>query len=253
MKKLALIILSLTLMACAMAEPISQSIRGQATLDPVRVAAEGTAAAAAVATEQALPAGAPTASPAPTPWTVEFIQDGAAVAPQGDVYRLKKAPFTIRMTFNQSHGEALPSGIFLNAQETDAYYQRVQVNSVLVQDPGLIEADPANFMMGGGAEPSQPGGSGALYVDQANGWISSYFYHYSAEETRWNRVNVVENGVVFERDMTGVMLVDAQGNVQEAALADYPAGRLYLVILLDYPDSPIVYEHELKKAVLEFE
>lgn len=245
MKKLALILISLALMSCAMlTPPAAEPAPASPTLDP---GATPAVEMLATATPDAQEAAAPLET-----WTVELLQDGQVITPQGERYLLKKAPFTLRVTFPGAETTDLPFGIFLNAQETDANYQRVKAGSVLVYDPGLVESDPRNFIFGGGAEPSQPGGSGSLFVDQADGWISNYLYHYGEDDTRWHRASFPENAVIFERDLSSVTLVNGTDNLREVKLADYTGSRLYLVFLLDY-DHPEVTGAELKKAIIEFE
>jgi hypothetical protein len=245
MKKLALILISLALMSCAMlTPPAAEPAPASPTLDP---GATPAVEMLATATPDAQEAAAPLET-----WTVELLQDGQVIAPQGERYLLKKAPFTLRVTFPGAKTTDLPFGIFLNAQETDANYQRVKAGSVLVYDPGLVESDPRNFIFGGGAEPSQPGGSGSLFVDQADGWISNYLYHYGEDDTRWHRASFPEGSVIFERDMTSITLVNGPDNLREVKLADYTGEQLYLVFLLDYND-PLVTGAGLKKAVIVFE
>lgn len=251
MKKLALILISLALTACAMLNPpAAEPAPTSPALDPGATPAVEILATATP--DAAMPAPGETAAAPLETWTVELIQDGQVIAPQGERYLLKKGPFTLRVTFPGAETTDLPFGIFLNAQETDANYQRVQPGSVLVYDPAQVESDPRNFLFGGGAEPSQPGGSGSLFVDQAEGWISNYLYHYGEDDTRWHRVSFPENAVIFERDLSSVTLVNGTDNLREVKLADYTGSRLYLVFLLDY-DHPEVTGAELKKAIIEFE
>lgn len=269
MKKL-LILLGFFLAACSVVtQAPAASQPSQRSAEEVKAAAQATMSAlqqGAGKTQAPAPPSDPSTAPSgtdaqpatadpqpPIAWSIQLIQDGNTVVPQDGGYRLRRAPFTIRVQIPKAPFAGAPLKMFINVQDNDENYQDVHAGSILTPDWTAKETEPNSFAIAGGAEPYNPGSNGLLIIDQLHGASSNYLVYREGEETRWNRVQFTETDIVLERDFSGLILVEGEGNTQSITLENYTGSILYLVFFLEYREGPVVTEDEFQKAILVFE
>jgi len=142
---------------------------------------------------------------------ITIIQNSEIIEPQNNTYRLRRAPFSIRLTFKQ------PDGLLIHTSLNDRTYIKAESAYPLNELPGFMNTSIAEELFNM---------ESLIHVSES---APAYWYYTDETDHRFNTVVPVESGYLCIREISTI--VDLDSGKEAITLSRMTGDTLYIVIM----------------------
>lgn len=142
---------------------------------------------------------------------ISILQNNEIIEPENNIYSLRRAPFSIRLTFKQ------PDGLLIHASFNDRTYIKAESSSPLNELPGFSNTSISEELFNR---------ESVIHVSET---APGYWYYTDGTDHRFNSVVADNRGFVCTREVTGIIDIDSSKEITNLSSID--GDTLYIVIM----------------------
>lgn len=142
---------------------------------------------------------------------ISIMQNNEIIEPENDTYRLRRAPFSIRLTFKQ------PDGLLVHASLNDRTYLKAESSHPLNELPGFSHTSISEELFNM---------ESVIHISET---APGYWYYTDERDHRFNSVIPENRGYICIREISNIINVDS--GKDPIPLSRMSGDTLYIVIM----------------------
>jgi len=162
---------------------------------------------------------------------ITIVQNNEVIEPENNTYRLRRAPFSIRLTFKQ------PDGVLIHTSLNDRTYLKAESAYPLNELPGFMNTSIAEELFNM---------ESVIYVSES---APAYWYYTDETDHRFNTVVPGELGYLCIREISNI--IDIDSGKEPVPLSRMKGDTLYLVIMKTDWNKDYTERIELNRKVIK--
>jgi hypothetical protein len=162
---------------------------------------------------------------------IAIVQNNVIIEPENNTYRLRRAPFSIRVTFKQ------PDGLLIHASLNDRTYLKAEAAYPLNELSGFMNTSIAEELFNMDS---------VIHVSES---APGYWYYTDETDHRFNSVVPGESGYLCIREVSTI--IDLDSGKEPLPLSRMKGDTLYIVIMKTDWNKDYTERIELNRKVIK--